>query len=477
VKLSDLAGIKVAPDPEITGLASDSRKVKPGFLFAALPGVAVDGANFIPQAEENGAAAVIAAPGAHATAPLIVDRNPRRALARIAAKFYERQPKLIAGVTGTNGKSSTVRFTAQLWRLLGENAGSLGTLGVDAPGFKRQLSHTTPEPIELHETLNSLAKAGTTHLAMEVSSHALDQFRADGVQFSAAAFTNLTQDHLDYHGDFESYFKAKLRLFAELLPKGAVAAINSDGEGAGRVIETAKKAGLKILTVGANGETMKLLGSKPHAAGLSIEIAAQGAKYHVELPLVGGFQAENALLAAAIVIGLGARTDAVVPLLAKLDGVPGRMQRAAETGGGAVYVDYAHTPDAVSTALSAIRPHAGGKLIAIIGAGGDRDKTKRPLMGAAAAAAADTVIVTDDNPRSEDPAAIRREVMKGAAGAVEIGDRAEAIAKGVAMLKKGDVLLIMGKGHETGQIVRGKTLPFNDADVAREAAAKRGSET
>ncbi len=473
MKLSDLAGIKVAPDPVITGLASDSRAVKPGFLFAALAG-SVDGAKFIPQAEEKGAAAILAKPGAQTKAVLIADENPRLRLAHIAAKFYGRQPRVIAGVTGTNGKSSTVRFAAQLWRLLGEKAGSLGTVGVEAPGFAKKLTHTTPEPIELHETLAALADAGTTHLAMEVSSHALDQYRTDGVKFAAAAFTNLTQDHLDYHGDFESYFKAKLRLFMELLPKGGVAAVNADGEGADRVIETASKAGLKVVTIGARGETLKLLSAKPHAAGLSIAVFTSGKNYDIDLPLVGGFQAENAVLAAAIVIGIGASAEKVLPLLAKLDGVPGRMQHVADANGGAIYVDYAHTPDAVSTALSSIGPHVGGKLIAIIGAGGDRDKTKRPLMGAAAAANADTVIVTDDNPRSEDPAVIRREVMKGARDAIEIGDRAKAIEEGVAMLKNGDVLLVMGKGHETGQTIGGKVLPFDDADVAK-AAARRGS--
>lgn len=475
MKLSDLVGHKVDPDPVITGLASDSRAVRPGFLFAALPGTAADGARFIPQAEEKGAAAILAMPGARTAAPLIADENPRLRLARIAATFYARQPKVIAGITGTNGKSSTARFTAQLWRLLGEKAGSLGTLGVEAPGFAKKLAHTTPDPIELHETLDGLAKAGATHLAMEVSSHGLDQFRADCVKFAAAAFTNLTQDHLDYHGGFERYFAAKLRLFADLLPKGAVAAINADGEGAPRVVDTAKRAGLKVLTIGAKGETLRLLGATPHASGLAITVAADGKTFQIELPLVGGFQAENALLAAAIVIGLGAPSVKVLPLLAKLEGVPGRMQRVAEISGAALYVDYAHTPDAVSTALAAIRPHVAGRLVAIIGAGGDRDKTKRPLMGAAAAAEADTVIVTDDNPRSEDPASIRCEVMDGAIGALEIGDRAKAIAEGARMLKDGDVLLIMGKGHETGQIVGGRTLPFDDAEVARGAAAKLGS--
>jgi UDP-N-acetylmuramoyl-L-alanyl-D-glutamate--2,6-diaminopimelate ligase len=474
VKLSELAGRKVDPDPDIRGLASDSRAVKPGFLFAALPGAVADGAKFIPQAEEKGAVAVLATPGARATKPLIEDANPRLRLAEIAARFYAQQPGVIAGVTGTNGKSSTARFTAQLWRMLGEKAGSLGTLGAEAPGFAKKLAHTTPDPIELHETLAAMAKAGATHLAMEVSSHGLDQFRSDGVKFAAAAFTNLTQDHLDYHKTVEAYFAAKLRLFSELLPKGGVAVINADGEGAERVIAEAKRAGHKIITTGTRGDTLKLIRATAHAAGLSVAANAEGREYSIELPLVGAFQAENALLAAGIVIGLGAKAERVLPLLAKLEGVPGRMQRVAGTAGAAIYVDYAHTPDAVETALSALRPHVAGKLIAIIGAGGDRDKTKRPLMGRAASAHADAVIVTDDNPRSEDPATIRRDVLAGAHGAIEIGDRAAAIAEGAAMLKPGDVLLIAGKGHETGQVVGKTVLPFDDADVARAAAAKRG---
>ncbi|HXI88085.1 MAG TPA: UDP-N-acetylmuramoyl-L-alanyl-D-glutamate--2,6-diaminopimelate ligase, partial [Parvularculaceae bacterium] len=444
MKLSLLAGAPMRSDPDIVGLTADSRAVKPGYLFAALPGARADGAAFISQAEENGAAAILAAPGIKARAPVIADANPRRRLALMAAKFYGAQPRIVAGVTGTNGKTSTVRFAAQLWRLLGEKAGSLGTLGAEAPGFSEKLQHTTPDPVALHEMLARMAGAGVDHLAMEVSSHGLAQYRADGVRFAAAAFTNVTQDHLDYHADFEDYLAAKLRLFTELLSPGGVAVVNADGEGAERVIDAATQAGATILTTGAAGRQIRLAQVTPHAAGLAIEAQAQGKTYAIDLPLVGAFQAENALLAAGLVIGLGAEAARVLPLLERLEGAPGRMQRVAEAGDG-VYVDYAHTPDAVATALAAIRPHVRGKLIAIIGAGGDRDRKKRPLMGEAAVKGAEKVIVTDDNPRSEDPAVIRREILAGAPGAVEIGDRAEAIETGVGMLGPGDVLLICGK--------------------------------
>ncbi|OFX00454.1 MAG: UDP-N-acetylmuramoyl-L-alanyl-D-glutamate--2,6-diaminopimelate ligase [Alphaproteobacteria bacterium RIFCSPHIGHO2_12_FULL_63_12] len=462
------------PDPEITGLTPDSRAVSPGFLFAALPGVAADGAAFIAQAEAKGAAAVLAGRRVKTELPLIVDEEPRRRLAQMAARFYPRQPRVIAGVTGTNGKTSTAIFSAALWQRLGFNAGSLGTLGARAATFERKLHHTTPEPVTLHETLEQMADAGVTHLAMEASSHALAQYRADGVRFSAAAFTNITQDHLDYHADFADYFRTKQRLFLDLLPDAGAAVVNMDGEGSDEIAKIARARGVRTITTGARGETLRLAALKPQAGGLDISVEAERRRYDLTLPLIGAFQAENALLAAGIVISSGAAAQDVLPLLARLPGVPGRMQHAADVNGAGVYIDYAHTPDAVETALAAIRPHAAGRIIAIIGAGGDRDRKKRPLMGAAAARGADHVIVTDDNPRTEDPASIRREVLAGCGGAEEIGDRAEAIAKGVAMLREGDVLLIAGKGHETGQIVGGETLPFDDADVARRAAREVG---
>lgn len=474
MRLSALAGAPCSPDPEITGLTPDSRQVKNGFLFAALPGEAVDGAAFIPKAEKAGAAAVLARPGAASALPLIVDAEPRRRLAQMAARFFPQAPAFVAGVTGTNGKTSTAVFTAALWTMLGETAGAIGTLGARAPGYERRLAHTTPEPVTLHETIAAMAGAGVTHLVMEVSSHALAQFRADGVQFAAAAFTNITQDHLDFHAGFADYFRAKQRLFLDLLPASGVAVVNMDGEGAQDVAAASRARGLRVIETGARGADLRLARLAPRPGGLDIGIVADGRHFPLRLPLIGAFQAENALVAAGLVIASGRKAEETLPLLERLPGVPGRMQHVADVGGAGVYVDYAHTPDAIATALAAIRPHAQGRVIAIIGAGGDRDRKKRPLMGAAAAQGADHVIVTDDNPRSEEPAAIRRELRSGCPAGEEIGDRAEAIAKGVAMLKSGDVLLIAGKGHETGQIVGKTTLTFDDVEVARRAAQEVG---
>lgn len=474
MKLSVLAAERFDPDPEISGITPDSRAVREGFLFAALPGAIADGAGFIPQAEKNGAAAVLARPDARTRLPLVADDEPRRRLAHMAARFHQGQPKTIAGITGTNGKTSTAVFAAALWSMLGERSGSIGTLGAKGLGFERTLAHTTPEPVTLHETLASMANAGVTHLAMEVSSHALAQFRADGVRFSAAAFTNLTQDHLDFHKNIDDYFAAKLRLFIDLLPPAGTAVINMDGARAPDVAAAVERRKLKLMTTGRGGRTLRILRTAPTPTGLDLELEAQGKAWPVTLPLIGAFQAENACLAAGLVIASGIDADRVLPLLDHLPGVPGRMQLAASVNGAGVYVDYAHTPDAVVTALAAIRPHAKGRVIAVIGAGGDRDRTKRPMMGKAAAAGADLVIVTDDNPRSEDPAAIRRDVLAGCPDAREIGDRAEAIAAGVAMLRAGDVLVIAGKGHETGQIIQGITHPFDDASEARRAAGGRG---
>lgn len=477
MKLSALAAAPCNPDPDVTGLTPDSRAVRKGFLFAALPGAAADGAQFIPQAEKAGAVAVLARPGAKTRLALIEDDEPRRRLAAMAARFYPRQPGFVAGVTGTNGKTSTAIFAAALWSMLGVTAGSVGTLGASASRYHKKLEHTTPEPVTLHETIDAMAGVGVTHLAMEVSSHALAQHRADGVRFAAAAFTNVTQDHLDFHGGFAEYFRAKQRLFAELLPTSATAVVNTDGEGADEVAALASSRGLRVLTTGGRGSDLRLLSLAPTPGGLDLVVEASGARRSLRLPLIGAFQAENALLAAGIVVASGRAPGDVLPLLERLPGVPGRMQHAADVGGAGVYVDYAHTPDAVATALAAIRPHAEGRIVVIIGAGGDRDRAKRPLMGAAAASGADYVVVTDDNPRTEDAAAIRREVLAGCPRAEEIGDRAEAIARGVAMLKKGDVLLIAGKGHETGQIVGKATLPFDDVAVARQAATGAPRET
>ena len=470
MRLSVLAAEGFDPDPEISGITPDSRAVREGYLFAALPGAKTDGETFIPQAEKLGAAAVLARPGAATRLPLVADAEPRRRLSQMAARFHPGQPEWIAGVTGTNGKTSTAVFAASLWAMLGEKSGSLGTLGAKGAGFERPLAHTTPEPVTLHETLDAMAGAGITRLAMEVSSHALAQYRADAVRFAAAAFTNLTQDHLDFHKDFDDYFAAKLRLFVELLPAHGTAVINMDGARAQDVRAAAERRGVRVIATGRRGDAIRILRTAPTPAGLDLDIEAEGRVRPLSLPLIGAFQAENAALAAGLVIASGWNANKVLPLLDQLPGVPGRMQRAASLRGAGVYVDYAHTPDAVATALAAIRPHATGRVIAVIGAGGDRDRAKRPLMGKAAATGADLVIVTDDNPRTEDPAAIRREVLAGCSGAREIGDRAEAIAAGVSLLRSGDVLLIAGKGHETGQIIAGVTHPFDDALEARRAA-------
>ncbi len=473
MKLSELSGEAFSPDPVIAGLTADSRAVEHGFLFAALPGVQADGAKFIPQAEARGAAAVLARQGVSTKLPIVIDAEPRKRLAHMAARFFPRQPETIAGITGTNGKTSTARFAAQIWSRLGRASGSLGTLGAHGANYDRKLIHTTPDPVTLHETLQEMTDAGVECLAMEVSSHGLAQHRADGVKFKIAAFTNITQDHLDYHDGFDDYFAAKVRLFDELLDDDGVVVVNADGEGAADVAALAQKRGLRVLTTGAAGDDVKILSAEPQLNGLALTFAADGERHSVTAPLIGGFQAENAALAVGIVMASGVGAAAAISMLEKTTGAPGRMQRVPSLGDAGVFVDYAHTPDAVATALKAIRPHAKGRVIAIIGAGGDRDKAKRPLMGAAARENADIVIVTDDNPRSEDPAAIRKQVMEGCPNAKEYGDRGDAIAAGAAMLKDGDVLLILGKGHETGQVVGDKTLPFDDAEVASRAIANR----
>lgn len=473
MRLSTLAGEAVDPDPEIRGIAVDSRAVVPGDLFAALPGGRFDGAAFIDDALARGAAAILGPPAIEAAAPVIRDPFPRRRLALMAARFWPRQPETIAGVTGTNGKTSTAVFAAQLWERLGAPAGSIGTLGARAPGYAAPLRHTTPEPVTLHRVLNDMAGAGARCAAMEVSSHALAQARPDGVRFSIAAFTNISRDHLDYHTDFDAYFAAKTRLFTELLPEAGVAVVNADGAGAAALAKMLGTRPGRLMTTGAAGDDVRILSCAPQPTGLALRLRAAGCDHAVDSPLVGGFQAENAALAAAIVIASGFPAGDVIPLLERLAGAPGRMERAGTLRGASVYVDYAHTPDAVAAAIRAIRPHAEGRLAVLLGAGGDRDQEKRGPMGAAASAA-DLVIVTDDNPRHEDPAAIRSTVMAGAPGALEVGDRREAIRKGLSLLSSGDVLLVAGKGHETGQTVGEVVHPFNDAEVVREEIRAAG---
>jgi UDP-N-acetylmuramoyl-L-alanyl-D-glutamate--2,6-diaminopimelate ligase len=457
----------------IQGLTADSRSVGRGTLFAAFPGAKADGAKFIPQAIEAGAAAILTDERplpAEVAVPVIRVADPRRALSLAAGRFYARQPRTVVAVTGTNGKTSVTVFLRQIWERAGHRAASLGTIGLVAPGGAVTGSLTTPDPIKLHETLANLSEDKVTHLALEASSHGLEQRRLDGVRFSAGAFTNLSRDHLDYHLTLQAYLDAKLRLFDTLLPKGAAAVADADHPEAEKIREIARSRELEYLSVGHAGETLKLVSVTRMPDGSRLLVEAWGEKHYVSLPLVGHFQISNALVAAALAIATGVDPAAALGALSYLDGASGRLELVGTHPSGAqVFVDYAHTPDALANALQALRPHAEGRLIVVFGAGGDRDPGKRPLMGEAAASNSDRAIVTDDNPRSEDPAAIRKAVMEGAKGAEEIGDRRKAIRQAIAGLAKGDILLIAGKGHETGQEIGGTVLPFSDQEEARQA--------
>jgi UDP-N-acetylmuramoyl-L-alanyl-D-glutamate--2,6-diaminopimelate ligase len=465
---------------DYTGLACDSREVKPGYLFAALSGTKSDGAIFVKDAVARGATTILGRPEIAEQARalgvrFIAEENPRFALARRAAAFFKTQPKIVAAVTGTKGKSSVVAFVREIWTALGKPAASLGTIGVVTAKGEIALKHTTPDPIEIHRLLAGLKEEGIDYLALEASSHGLDQYRLDGVEIAAAAFTNITRDHLDYHGDFEHYVAAKLRLFSEVVRADGIAVVNADAPHADRFLAASGARGLKILTVGERGDTIRMLSLEGSADKQNLHLLHDGHRYSVTLPLAGRFQASNALVAAGLVIGLGGDSAKVFAALEHLKGAPGRLEKVAFAASGApIYVDYAHTPDSLEKVLSALRPHASGKLHVIFGCGGDRDRGKRPLMGEAAANFADIVIVTDDNPRSEDPAAIRKQALSGAVGAREIADRAEAIRAGISALEHGDILVIAGKGHETGQIVGTEVRPFSDRDEAVKAACSLG---
>ncbi len=467
-------------DVQIAGIAVDSREVKEGYLFAALPGSRVHGGEFIQYALRQGATAILTdAEGAriaeqeilNSGAALILSDDPRQTLAYTAALWFGQQPKTIVAVTGTNGKTSVASFVRQIWSELGHAAVNLGTTGVEG-AWTAPLAHTTPEPITLHRALAGAAEAGVTHASMEASSHGLDQRRLDGVTLTAAGFSNFTQDHLDYHETFEAYFAAKAGLFRRVLPEDGTAVINMDDPRGPEMRAIAAARGQSVMTIGQGTGDLNRLTQRFDATGQDLRFSYLGKVHQVRLNLIGGFQAENILLACGLVIAAGDEPEAVFETLPHLTTVRGRMELAAtRENGAAVFVDYAHTPDAVSTAIQALRPHVMGRLIAIVGAGGDRDAGKRPLMGQAAAEHADLVIVTDDNPRSEDPATIRMAVMEGAPNATEIGDRAEAILRGVDALGPGDALLICGKGHETGQIVGDDVLPFDDVEQASVAVA------
>ena len=482
MKLSSLPLDDAPPDPrsadiEIAGVTADSRKVKPGFLFFAIAGAKADGAHFAKQAAAGGAVAVAAEQrpeGLPANVAFIPVGNARRALALAAATLFPRQPAIIAAVTGTSGKTSVAAFTRQIWATIGQPAASIGTVGVVSPQGEKYGSLTTPDPVELHRTLDRLVAEGVTHLALEASSHGLDQHRLDGVRIAAGAFTNLSRDHLDYHATIEDYLAAKLRLFSDLIAPGGTAVIDVDDCYAGRVVEAAKKRGLMIMTVGEHGDDIKLVSGTIDGFAQVVEIAHAGATYKVKLPLVGGFQVQNAAVAAGLAIATGSKPILVFAALDHLTGAKGRLEFAGAKNGAPIFIDYAHKPDALAKALAALRPYASGRLAVVFGCGGDRDAGKRPIMGRIAQENADRVIVTDDNPRSENPAAIRAAILAAAPGATEIGDRAEAIRAGIAELKSGDVLLIAGKGHETGQIVGDKILKFSDHDAVAAALRESG---
>lgn len=468
-------------DPDLTGVTQDSRAVKPGFLFAALPGSAAHGATYIARALEGGAAAILTdAQGVilatealmASDAALVIAEDPREALAHAAALWFGAQPETMVAVTGTNGKTSVATFCRQIWTLLGHAAINIGTTGIEG-AWSGPSSHTTPDPVTLHRILSEAAAQGVTHAAMEASSHGLDQRRLDGVRLKAAGFTNFTQDHLDYHKTFEAYFDAKSALFTRVLPPEGVAVLNLNDPKVAEIAPLARARGQEVITVGhAEGCEFRILAQRFDATGQDLRLSFKGQVHQLRLNLIGGFQAENVTLAAGLVIAAGAPPADVFAALPGLTGVRGRMQLAAtRKNGAAVFVDYAHTPDAIETALKALRPHVMGRLIVVFGAGGDRDRTKRPLMGKAALENADLLYVTDDNPRSEDPASIRAAILAACPGASEVGDRAEAILRGVDALLPGDALLIAGKGHETGQIIQGEIYPFDDVEQASVAVA------
>jgi UDP-N-acetylmuramoyl-L-alanyl-D-glutamate--2,6-diaminopimelate ligase len=464
---------------EVAGVTADSRKVKRGDVFVAVPGTKADGLAFAAKAAAAGAVAIVGEGGPPALPPgavFVKVENARRALSLLAARVYPHQPKVIAAVTGTSGKTSVAAFTRQIWAALGHEAASVGTIGVVTNKREVYGSLTTPDPVDLHRTLSELADEGVTHLAIEASSHGLDQHRLDGVCVVAGGFTNLSRDHLDYHPSVEAYLAAKLRLFETLVADGGAAVVDVDHEHSDAVVAAAKKRGLKLITVGRNGDGIRLVSTAIDGFTQAMSVEHAGRRHQLKLPLVGGFQVENALVAAGLAIATGGAPDAVFAALSSLKGAKGRLDLIGEKNGAPVFVDYAHKPDALEKAIEALRPYVKRHLVVVFGAGGDRDRGKRALMGAIAAKGADRVIVTDDNPRSENPASIRKTIIQGAARAPnvrEIGDRREAIRGAVGALERGDVLLIAGKGHESGQIIGDRTLPFSDHDEVEAALREK----
>jgi UDP-N-acetylmuramoyl-L-alanyl-D-glutamate--2,6-diaminopimelate ligase len=470
MKLSMLLGQPVEQDFDVTGLAIDSRTVKPGNIFGAFSGVKADGAQFIRAAIDNGALAVVAVPAAAVDGALhIAAENPRAKMAELAARYFGRQPQQCVAVTGTNGKTSTVDMAHQLWQTLGKNAASIGTLGVISAAGTAETGMTSPDVISFQQSLASLADAGIEALAFEASSHALDQYRVQGARIQAAAFTNLTRDHLDYHGTLEAYGAAKAKLFLEMLPADGVAVINMDDDFGQQLAKDCAARKKPMIRFGQQGVELKLLKRDILLQGQHLTVSFNGTRTELLLPLVGAFQAYNALAAVGLLIGAGENASAVFAAMAKLHGVPGRLEHVATTKkGAAVYVDYAHTPDGLRAALEALRPHTQARLRLVFGCGGDRDRGKRPQMGAIATDLADQVIVTDDNPRTEDAAFVRSEILAAAPQAQEIGDRRAAIAASLAQAGAGDVVLIAGKGHERGQTIGTTVTPFHDGTVVQE---------
>ena len=469
---------------QVTGFAIDHRKVAPGTVFGAFQGSAVNGEDFIPAAIAAGAIAVVARPEAQVVgAEHIAEANPRRAFAHLAAQFFTPVPATIVAVTGTNGKTSTVEMTRQLWRMAGHRAASIGTLGVTTPDESVSTGLTTPDIVTFLANMSGLAREGVSHVAYEASSHGLSQFRNEGLRVVAGAFTNLSRDHLDYHADMDDYFAAKMRLFDEIVCDGGTAVIWADDAWSARAIDHASKRGLRLATVGEGGSAIRLVSRTPGQLGQMLELECDGTLCKVNLPLIGAYQAANALVAAGLVIATGGDAAQTLDALSRLQPVRGRLERAAIARAGApIYVDYAHTPDALEAAITALRPHVSGRLIVVFGAGGDRDQGKRPEMGRVAANQANIGIVTDDNPRGEDASAIRAMILAGAPGQLEeVADRRAAIAAAIGRAGRDDIVLIAGKGHEQGQIIgSGETLrvlPFDDVTVARECAAPPGRTT
>ena len=471
MKLRDIA--EVDSDSEVTGFAIDHRKVARGSVFGAFTGAVFNGEDFIGEAVDRGAVAVVARPQAPVErVPLLADPEPRRLFAELAAKFYAPYPETVVAVTGTNGKTSTVEMTRQIWRMSGHRSASIGTLGVTTSDEQVKTGLTTPDIVTFLSNMAGLKRMGISHAAYEASSHGLDQHRCEGVPLAAAAFTNFSRDHLDYHQTMDAYFEAKMRLFEELLPPGRPAVIWTDDPRSGEVSERARRRGHQVLTVGRQGKLIRLVEQSPTALGQALQVEHGGKVYKLGLPLIGAYQASNVLTAAALVLATGGDWDDTFAAMQRVSPVRGRLERAVISRSGVpVYIDYAHTPDALEAAIAALRPHVEGRLITVSGAGDDRNQGKRPEMGAVATRLSDVVIVTDDNPRSEDAAAIRSAIMAGAPGATEVPGRREAIAEAIRIARDGDIVLVAGKGHETGQIIGDKVLPFDDALVARECAA------